>query len=511
MPKHNLLTDPLFTWRDVEDVDSKTSLPGLLARLCSQDVESFPRVRVHHQEPWLMFLIQLGGLAAQHVGATLADDVLTTSEEEWRRRLLALTNGAHEPWCLVVEDETKPAFFQPPRVEAKKSKEPVKVKHPDEIDILYTGKAIDIKYGLVRSSDVEAWAYALVVTQTMQGYAGPSHYGITRMNGGLGNRAKVGIRTCRSAHTAFCRDVLVLLKDFAEQVDENPFGFTAAGIKLMWLVPWDPRSETQLELCELAPHYIEICKSYRLEENGQSGGLACSFIGSGCMRVRTPSKGNSPDLWTVVEREDATTLTLSAKGWTYQKIAALLNRTDWAPSKAQEVLSSDKEPFLQFWALVRGQGITEGLHQRHIPIAAATRRLFGSMEGQALLARKAHVGVEWAREVKAKVLSYPLRPLKVSGKAERDFESRVDAMFFPTLQEDHVSLEDYASLWTEKCLSLAECLFADALDRCALPQSTRLAAIAKATLTSRWASAEIRKNKGTLTPPPAKKSKEQKE
>src|SRR5688572_5499201 len=107
---YDLLELPVLTWRDSRRRRGSTTLPGILSRLSSGELGDFPRLRTHQLHPWSMFLTQLAAIALH--AAELSDPPV--NEDAWRDLLLELTDGRHEPWCLVVEDLAQPAFFQPP-------------------------------------------------------------------------------------------------------------------------------------------------------------------------------------------------------------------------------------------------------------------------------------------------------------------------------------------------------------------------------------------------------------
>src|SRR5437868_1745961 len=78
---HNVLDEPLLSWRDHSLRRAKTTLPGLLARFGNGDLADFPRVRAHQFHPWSMFLTQLATLALRGAGET--DPRL--SHDAWRK------------------------------------------------------------------------------------------------------------------------------------------------------------------------------------------------------------------------------------------------------------------------------------------------------------------------------------------------------------------------------------------------------------------------------------------
>src|SRR3954453_17631660 len=107
---HDLVVEPMLSWRTAERRRGQTTLPGLLARLASGELVDFPRVRTHQLHPWCMFLTQLAAIALRRAGQSDP----RRSDADGAPLLLGLTAGDHDPWSLVVNDLSKPAFFQPP-------------------------------------------------------------------------------------------------------------------------------------------------------------------------------------------------------------------------------------------------------------------------------------------------------------------------------------------------------------------------------------------------------------
>src|SRR5690606_40851747 len=110
------------------------SLPGVLAALSRDDIDSFPALRPHQAPLWHMFLVQLAALALHGKGQT----TIPADEEAWRGCLRGLTSKfpEDEPWCLVVDDRSKPAFMQPPVPKSMMLKN--LVPSPDALDLLIT-------------------------------------------------------------------------------------------------------------------------------------------------------------------------------------------------------------------------------------------------------------------------------------------------------------------------------------------------------------------------------------
>ena len=68
-------------------------------------------------------------------------------EDEWAGRLRSLTKDFpnDEPWCMVVEDLSKPAFMQTPVPEGDLDIYKNSYTIPDEIDTLIVAKNHDVK------------------------------------------------------------------------------------------------------------------------------------------------------------------------------------------------------------------------------------------------------------------------------------------------------------------------------------------------------------------------------
>ena len=107
----NLLTEPLFRF-DAGRKRTMASLPEVYAALMNDEVDAFMALRPHQRHAWHAFLSQLGALALTRGGTKTPP----LNADEWTRLLRGLTSDfpGDEPWHLVVDDITKPAFMQPP-------------------------------------------------------------------------------------------------------------------------------------------------------------------------------------------------------------------------------------------------------------------------------------------------------------------------------------------------------------------------------------------------------------
>jgi CRISPR system Cascade subunit CasA len=468
---HDLLEEPLLSWRDREHGKATTTLPGILARLGSGDLVDFTRVRAHQFHPWSMFLTQLAAIALHRAGR--ADPGL--SEQDWRSLLLDLTDGAHEPWCLVVEDLGRPAFFQPPVPEGSIERWSA-VHHPDSLDVLVTAKAHDVKTELIAPDDFEAWIYALTTLQTMQGYPGRGYNRIARMKGGYGSRPRVGLAAASLPAARFVRDVAVLLDGWPGQLAR---GYSQAGIALTWMSDWD--GTQSLGMADLAPHFVEICWRVRLRRS--AAGLRSSYATTKVRRCLPQiDDGDVGDPWIPVER-DGGALTISSRGFTYQVLARLLFSGDFEPAAAQVIRQSDGDPVLLLTsAMARGQGKTEGLHERTLVISGIVRRRLGYPDGRAEVGKRAELRVAQAEKMRSKVLFPALRLLALGETVVSDaFHDRVDAVFFDRLFSDLDQADDEARLaWDFALKDFAWSELQGAIARCCMPDARRFRAISAA-------------------------------
>ena len=184
----NLLADDLITVSDATGGKEQVSLPMLLHRLGSGAPTEASFVQPHQAHAVHALMTQLGALCVFRAGLPSLD----ASPDQWRAALLELSGGAAEPWTLVVENLSLPAFLQPPVPEGDVSVLKHETSMPDEIDVLITTRNHDLKDGRAASPRPEHWLWALVSMQTMSGFIGRGNYGIARMNSGYGTRCVRG-------------------------------------------------------------------------------------------------------------------------------------------------------------------------------------------------------------------------------------------------------------------------------------------------------------------------------
>ena len=257
----NILTDRLIQMDSSSGCRVEASLPEVYAALMANEVEAFPALRPHQRHAWHAFLVQLGAMAMHEAG--LGDPPADATE--WADLIRGLTPDFpdDEPWHLVVDDITKPAFMQPPASSVDRMSDyKSTVESPDELDILVTSKNHDLKAAVALSAEVDDWIFALVTLQTMEGFSGQGNYGISRMNGGLGCRPAFSLTPSSRPGIHARRDTGALLERREKLLEELPL--REGGADLLWTRTWDGTKVEALPLSQLDPLYIEVCRRVRL-------------------------------------------------------------------------------------------------------------------------------------------------------------------------------------------------------------------------------------------------------
>lgn len=446
--RFSLLDEALIRHRRVADgAQVSTSLPGLLAAMVAGEVRDFPALRPHQRHPWHAFLAQLAAIALH--GADRREP--WPDATSWHDALLSLTpddpDGA--AWCLVSPPD-RPAMLQPPvpggRIDDWKSE----CRTPDELDMLITSKNHDLKGSRAASATPDAWLFALLSLQTQEGFLGAGNYGISRMNGGFASRPGVGVAPVTDWGGRWRHDLDRLLAQRDRIVRQNALRGDR-GLALLWLRPWD--GTDSLAFSALDPFYIEVCRRVRLI--GLAGpGSGLGAVGTGTKVARIAAKdlnGRTGDAWTPVETAAGKALTITADGFGYRLMTELLFGSKYSPATAQEIPPAAGDARFEMLArgVTRGQGKTEGFHERRVPISPRVRRLLASGQRDRL-AGLAGRRIQTIGEVR-KLLWKSLSLLFANGKVLADppdgikkactqftqpFEQGEDARFF-----DDLSLE----------------------------------------------------------------------
>ena len=182
--------------------------------------------------------------------------------------------------------------------------------------------------------------------------------------------------------------------------------------------------------------------------------------------------GDVGDPWAPIER-DAGMLTVGSRGFHYNLFRRLLFENDFEPAAAQRIRADDPDPALFIAsALCRGQGKTEGLHERVLALAGPIRWRLGRPDARTAVGRRAGDRVVSAEAMRSKVLYPALK--KLGAVAEDDFDARVDGLFFDHLFATLDDADEDARLgWERLLLDVAQAEMQRAISRCALPSARR--------------------------------------
>ena len=410
-----------------------TTLPELLELLGADAVEGFLGVQPHQEHSLYAFLVQVAALALHGAGT----DDCVRSAEFWRTELLSLSGGSLSAWALVEPDLSKPAFLQPPVLDVALADFRNELTTPDALDILVTAKNHDVKSARMVSPTPEQWLYALLSLQTMGGFSGRGNYGIGRMNGGFGNRPLVAFAPSLRKGQRFLVDVAALVREHDAVAIEHGYALRG-GATLLWLTPWAGLPPAQ-PLTELDPWFIEVCRRVRLTE--VNGAIHARMRPTTAPRVAVGERnGQLGDPWTPIDKKAAKALTVGGRGFTYQLLQQILLKGDYEAALCMH--SHLDAPMLLLSALVRGQGTTEGFHERALPIPPGARKRMADSRTE--MAEESNARIEDVAIVRNKVLRPAIRALLDAGSSggrldERPerwvdaFERKVDARFFDLL------------------------------------------------------------------------------
>ena len=415
----NLLTDPLLRCRTARGIENMT-LPALLARLGRDEINSYPGLQRHQEDPWHMFLCQLGALVmARHNSVDPVQD-----EGFWRSALRALAGRDDDlAWTLVVPDVAQPAFMQPPLTGALPGKLKPAAETPDALDVLPTAKNHDVKRARGLSGTPDEWVYALVDLQTTAGFFGRGNYGIARMNGGFSSRPCVELVNAGTPGGRWLR-VVRRLMERRPALLAPPWPYRADGHGLLWLLPWDGR--TSLALDTLDPWFIEVARVARL--SADDGRLHARGAPTQCARIEAKAQnGVLGDPWVPVDLKDKEpkALTVAEGGFTPQLLHGILFEDGYEGAWLQYAADDEIGRDTQFHAsvFVRGQGTTDGFHAVDIPIPQrASFALFGGGEARQGLAETSRLLLEDAAAMQNKVMTPALFTMLEGGPDSIDFD-----------------------------------------------------------------------------------------
>lgn len=438
----NLLTEPLFRVQTTQGLIT-LSLPGLLATLGEDAVESLPGLQRHQEDAFHIFLCYLAGAVLARAGS---DDPVQ-AEAFWRDGLRQLAGREDDcAWTLVVEDVTQPAFMQAP-LSSKNDWAAFKPKAvtPDALDVLQTAKNHDVKNQRAQGADFEDWTYALISLQTMTGQMGRGNYGIARMNSGTGSRVCVGLLYGERLGGRWLRDTRKLLGYRAELL-AGVWRYRADGLVLIWLRAWDLK--TPLLLSELDPFFIEIARAVRLVvENGRIKALGTGTEGN---RLAAKAlKGIVGDPWTplVDDGKEKKAWTVMVPFFSPGRLRNLLFEKEGLTAPVMQQPDRDTgQSACQLRASVLapgGMGKTDGFHEATVRIPApAAARLFRRGPERDRLAELSGQGINDAGQMQNKVLKPSLLAFLEGGPDQLNFEKRE---FNSWLKQVH---KDFSTVWS---------------------------------------------------------------
>jgi CRISPR system Cascade subunit CasA len=475
---YHLLKEPLFhVTGDYPGGNALLSLVEVFKGLETDTIDSFDHLQLHQEHGWYSFLVQLSVLARRSSGQSM--DVMWDAAY-WLQALQMLTKDFVDdaPWHLIVEDLTQPAFMQPPTCTSHTQGWNT-CCYPDDMDILQLAKSHDVKRERIYSPCVDHWIYALVNLQTMQGFSGAKNYGISRMNSGFGNRPCVAATSSLRWGQRWRGDMQRLTGRSQDGCCEDDYEDDERHA-LLWTVPWDGSS--QLGVDEVADGYIEVCRRLRCCLSGDK--IHVRSTGSSCERIAAKQLfGNTQDPWTpILQSVDKETkeptlkaLTVDKNGFNYRQLQRLLFDGSSKANLLQKPPRQAGEYVLYCWAMTRGQGKTEGLHRRSLPIP---QRIQGYLEEQgsdrdnlARIACERVKQVDAVAEALRRALaifaaeqptehskSQGLKSANLPKNAEKEFESYVDAVFFADLWREY-DQQDGKSLWQVRLSVRAKQIF----------------------------------------------------
>lgn len=491
-PPCGLLTDPVVPVRCGAETVA-VSLPRIYRDLVTDAIDAFLGLPAHQAQSWYQFVVQAGAAAISRSesDATLSDGevrrrVEGLSESDWRRLLEGLTPGqAATAWSLVSEEPSAPAFLQPPTTRVDDYRPFASTA--DALDILVTAKNHDRKRSRASRAGPHQWLYSLVTLQTTQGYSGRGQQGVARMNGGASSRILVDRRPNGRWGPRVVRGIRMLLarrQEVLRQVDEGVFR-ARDGLVLLWLRPWD--SDDSLSVAELDPYFIEVCRRLRLLP-GPAGGIVALARPAEKTRVDAKAlRGRLGDPWVPIRTEGVgagAARTVSASGFDYRLAQRLILREKpLALRSLDDEKGVDSE--IHMAVLVRGQGKTEGFHERLVPLPG-TIDLGGDIDDDedSTLADLAEEMVDVAasarkvlRQAVAVYLQGPDRPdfrRQDASTVMTAYDRRVDELFFDHLfQSPNAGVEGARTRWQDLLRKIAERSAREVWDRWSPPATRR--------------------------------------
>lgn len=490
MIQFSLLDESIISTIDRKNNSALCTLPEVLDALVRDTIDDFPALRPHQRHVWHALLVQIAALSMHRRGTIDFPE----SVAAWREALLDLTpddpDGA--AWALVAPLD-RPALLQPPVPEGSldgfKS-----VATPDMLDMLNNAGNHDIKRNAMKMSRAEHWLFALVSVQTQAGVFGGGKYGISRMNGGFASRPGIGIAPEGGPGRHFTRDVTRLLELRHSLLEEYDMYPSVGGNALMWLLSWD--GSTSIAPSSLDLYYIDICRRVRLHCD-DAGWLSASTTSTKTSRIDAKAlKGRTGDGWTplMIDGADRKGLTIDPTSFGFKKLSTIVfprvsDPTAVRRAPLQIIGAEDDTTGLSVVArgVVRGQGKTEGYHERRIAVSPTIRRFMLSVpsdEAAAIAEDRVNDAGTLARKVLYAAALTVFTAAPMDGERKRDddtakaragrilqqFDTMVDHSFFEDLSRELDALGDESAMrqvrahWLNGMMEMARQL----LGQCAL-------------------------------------------
>ena len=367
---HNLLTDPIIRLKNRDLVDLRCPLPEVYGLLMNDEVESFTALRHYQVHSWHAFLCQLGRMALDRAGLELPP----RDPSVWGQVLANMTPKfpRHEPWQLMVQDITTPAFMQPPAADEETRSEYKKViPTPDKMDLLVTSKNHVIKSTVATQANPDDWMFALISEQTMDGVIGLHLRAISRMNGGRSNRPAFSLAPLTGGPGARVRRDIEALREAVPNIRrEHPEYPERDGLGLLWTEPWHGAEDETLTKEHLDPLYIEVCRRIRLIRR-PDGNMTALRATTKHQRVMF-MKGLTGDPWTPVDRRknEVRSITMTETPMALDNTVNLLVHEEidhpHLLTPTQSEVDAGKPMQIIGRIFCRGQGKTFGYHERSI-------------------------------------------------------------------------------------------------------------------------------------------------
>ena len=450
---YNILTERLIRMDKSDGSRVEASLPEVYAALMADEVEAFPALRPHQRHAWHAFLVQLGAMAVHEGGLAEAP----RDADEWRRNIRGLTLEwpDDEPWQLVVDDITRPAFMQPPASSKEREADfKITVETPDELDMLVTSKNHDLKQKVAGESRPDDWTFALITLQTMEGYGGRFNYGISRMPSGYGNRPAFSLTPSIHPGRHIVHDLVALLK--YRQTILGDYPLSDSGLRLLWVIPWDGTKAQPSILSDMDPYFIEVCRRLRLK--AVAGRIVATRASSDAKRM-VDVKGMTGDPWaptgTKPNPKGTPPAFLGPRKFGYERIVDGLFSEEWKrpllfrPEAAGT--SGSEEMQLVARGMVRGEGGTEGYHERIIPLRHRTLQVFGRPGGPKQLEDIARERIQQVGTVK-NILRHAVATFAAKGNSD-----------FAAHRNGHPSPNQLAQTWANRLDEIVDTSFFDDL------------------------------------------------